>query len=875
MPPQQFIELSHGESVAAEDRTFGERCFPCGVQGLLSMIVATITTLGSFSCWNSPNVATLPDNATCGGGSVGTDPWAITTTEARVRNLTLFSTVEYPYWPLLIPRTIEWHHTPIEFNWTYACWPESEGKHAPTLADRCLHVRYLCAVGGADSAAVPTWLVALAIVALWASAVCAIYANCFFCCTRRTSRKAERGWLASVWICFVAAAICEWFVFAWPGVCPSDRPVLEQLANSTLSDGIWGVAFAQCIVGSSFLLFAMGPLCFSRRSVETTLALGRQSRPNKRVWHCNPIICRPWWQFPIHIACATNSSTSATTILKNLDYCLQISFDYAQCMLPIVVFCRNVVRTGFDKHRDGLGIGLLFRLFLVKTTGASERVDFELGDAVVRACTRTLAISPSFHWAHLACCAALCMSSKFASSYEQEDQDVCVSILGWVLLSPGLIPLCHEGEECCLACVRCIFDKHPDLAFRTVNALLRTKMSVAMERVDDSVLGILFDVGNRRGDVDAFRTGPPRMKQWLDKHHPDVTAPEQSTPSSSFAKPAPDGAKTVATGDLTWTSFKGKPFYMLGCGAHGLVFRAIWYGRSPAGEPVAAKAVPSHTLRSDTLQILTDVQHRNVVRYVGFQESVDQMITYLVLELCAQQSLAEVVQTSLLSVPFKKDICKQITSGLAYLHGKKITHRDLKPSNVLLKHRTVKIADFGLAKKVLNATTTCTGGTGSLGFSAPEVVRGERITQPLAADCFSLGVLLHFVLTRRNPFGSTAMEAQNCILRRFCKGTDEDRLSLEPTLSRAAKQLLRWLLQNDQEKRPRNAREIQHDAFFRELDVQHEWPTASLVIDVFEFVGVRSVEPGGRDRVDLLKQLIACCCCCCCCCCELSVAGSV
>lgn len=44
----------------------------------------------------------------------------------------------------------------------------------------------------------------------------------------------------------------------------------------------------------------------------------------------------------------------------------------------------------------------------------------------------------------------------------------------------------------------------------------------------------------------------------------------------------------------------------------------------------------------------------------------------------------------------------QLISGLRYLHDKHILHRDLKPSNVLLNiHDDVKIADYGLAKRLL------------------------------------------------------------------------------------------------------------------------------------------------------------------------------
>lgn len=49
-------------------------------------------------------------------------------------------------------------------------------------------------------------------------------------------------------------------------------------------------------------------------------------------------------------------------------------------------------------------------------------------------------------------------------------------------------------------------------------------------------------------------------------------------------------------------------------------------------------------------------------------------------------------------------------------------HRDVKTENMLLdKSRTVKIADFGVARIEAQNPTDMTGETGTLGYMAPEV----------------------------------------------------------------------------------------------------------------------------------------------------------
>ncbi|KAA8542657.1 hypothetical protein F0562_023844 [Nyssa sinensis] len=66
-------------------------------------------------------------------------------------------------------------------------------------------------------------------------------------------------------------------------------------------------------------------------------------------------------------------------------------------------------------------------------------------------------------------------------------------------------------------------------------------------------------------------------------------------------------------------------------------------------------------------------------------------------------------------------IALDLARGLSYLHSQKIVHRDVKTENMLLdKTRTVKIADFGVARVEASNPNDMTGETGTLGYMAPE-----------------------------------------------------------------------------------------------------------------------------------------------------------
>lgn len=95
-------------------------------------------------------------------------------------------------------------------------------------------------------------------------------------------------------------------------------------------------------------------------------------------------------------------------------------------------------------------------------------------------------------------------------------------------------------------------------------------------------------------------------------------------------------------------------------------------------------------------------------------------------------------------------ISRQVCAGLAAAHAEGILHRDLKPGNIMINAEgRAKITDFGLAG-FIHELRSDRGGAGTPAYMAPELLLGG--TPSVASDIYSLGLLLHEMLTGKPVF---------------------------------------------------------------------------------------------------------------------------
>ncbi|KAI3466264.1 hypothetical protein Pfo_022927 [Paulownia fortunei] len=92
----------------------------------------------------------------------------------------------------------------------------------------------------------------------------------------------------------------------------------------------------------------------------------------------------------------------------------------------------------------------------------------------------------------------------------------------------------------------------------------------------------------------------------------------------------------------------------------------------------------------------------------------------------------------------------ELLLGLNYLHLKGLVHCDIKGQNILIGDDGLKIADFGCAKWIESGEPATSAFSGTPGYMAPEVARGEE--QSFPADIWALGCTIIEMATGSNPW---------------------------------------------------------------------------------------------------------------------------
>ena len=193
---------------------------------------------------------------------------------------------------------------------------------------------------------------------------------------------------------------------------------------------------------------------------------------------------------------------------------------------------------------------------------------------------------------------------------------------------------------------------------------------------------------------------------------------------------------------------------LIATGGMGAVYRAV---QRSLDRVVAIKILPREFGADPAFResfeaeakAMAKLNHPNLIGVFDFGE-VDGML-FIIMEFVPGGSLYHFAYGKTLDGILVGQLIEAVCDGLAHAHQHGVLHRDIKPANILLDaHGRPKIGDFGLARVIGKQVEAGETVYGTPHYTAPEVIN-HPASVDARADVFSVGVMLHELLTTKLP----------------------------------------------------------------------------------------------------------------------------
>src|SRR5437899_8839066 len=253
----------------------------------------------------------------------------------------------------------------------------------------------------------------------------------------------------------------------------------------------------------------------------------------------------------------------------------------------------------------------------------------------------------------------------------------------------------------------------------------------------------------------------------------------------------------------------------IGRGGMGVIYRAR---QQHSRRIVAVKRIRAHQVNShETLvrfrreaEAVASLDHPNILPIHEVSES-EEGLPFFSMKYATGGSLRTAAPALRKHPRECVRLMAKVARAIAYAHGKGVLHRDLQPGNILLdENGEPMVSDFGLAKW-LNETSDLTRTLetlGTPGYIAPEQAECRAADLTSAADTYSLGAILFYLLTGRPPFvGPNVLH----VIHQAAMTPAPRLRSLAPSLDRDLETIVARCLESDPSARYRSAEALADD----------------------------------------------------------------
>ena len=284
----------------------------------------------------------------------------------------------------------------------------------------------------------------------------------------------------------------------------------------------------------------------------------------------------------------------------------------------------------------------------------------------------------------------------------------------------------------------------------------------------------------------------------------------------------------------------------LGRGATCRVDRAL---DTVIGRPVALKSFLQGFGKNSEQQFLQEAQTIGRLSHPYIAQLYDvghdaSGTPFLVMEFVSGTTVEQLLTRGRIPYAQAAVWAADLASALSYAHRCGVIHGDVKPSNIrITENEKVKLVDFGVAR-FASQMARSDRVLGTPAYLAPEQIHGQK--QDGRSDLFSLGVVLHEMLTGVRPFeGSSLGDVCAQILTHEPVAPSR----LNPALPTAFDRIIARCLAKDPEKRYQSGNDLaralylvaraanrpasQHKRYAwlkRPVEPRDFWAVASLVL---------------------------------------------